>query len=136
MFDKINYHYFQHSNCEYFPCHDVDDIVNFNCLFCYCPLYWDHGCPGNPDYSGGIKDCSKCAYPHKAENYFNIVDLLARRKTMTKEAEEKLVYTGGYIPSTDLTQDDIDKVKKMIDRLNSTDNMIVMCAQSEEELKE
>ena len=54
---------------------------------------------------------------------------------MTKEAEEKLVYTGGYIPSMDLTQDDIDKIKQMIDRLNSTDNMIVMCAQSEEEAK-
>jgi hypothetical protein len=52
---------------------------------------------------------------------------------MTKEAEEKLVYTGGYIPYTDLTQDDIDKVKKMIDRLHSAGNMLVMCAQSEED---
>jgi hypothetical protein len=62
---------------------------------------------------------------------------------MTKEAEEKLVYdsagfvtypTGSYIPYTDMTQDDIDKVKKMIDRLNSTNNIIVMCAQSEEDV--
>jgi hypothetical protein len=42
---------------------------------------------------------------------------------MTKEAEEKLVYTGGYIPYTDLTQDDIDKIKKMIDRLHSTEHL-------------
>jgi hypothetical protein len=53
---------------------------------------------------------------------------------MAKEIEEKLVYTGGYIPSTDLTQDEIDKVKKMIVHLNSTGNMLVMCAKSEEEI--
>jgi hypothetical protein len=33
-----------------------------------------------------------------------------------------------------MAQDDIDKVKKMIDRLNSTNNIILMCAQSEEEI--
>ena len=116
---EMNYKYFQHSNCEYFPCHNVDDPVNFNCLFCYCPLYQYHDCPGNPEYTEGIKDCSKCDYPHKAENYDNIVDLLVRRKTMTKEIEEEPVYADwGFIPPTDLTQDDIDKVKKMIDRLN------------------
>lgn len=53
---------------------------------------------------------------------------------MTKGIEGELVYEGGYIPYTDLTQDDIDKVKKMIDRLNSTGNIIVMCAKSEEEI--
>jgi hypothetical protein len=53
---------------------------------------------------------------------------------MAKEIEGELVYEGGYIPSTDLTQDEIDKVKKMIVRLNSTGNMLVMCAKSEEEI--
>lgn len=53
---------------------------------------------------------------------------------MAKEIEGELVYEGGYIPPTDLTQDEIDKVKKMIARLNSTGNMLVMCAKSEEEI--
>jgi hypothetical protein len=53
---------------------------------------------------------------------------------MTKEIEEEPVYVGGYTPYTDMTQDDIDKVKKMIDRLNSTNNTIVMCAKSEEDV--
>jgi hypothetical protein len=54
---------------------------------------------------------------------------------MTKEIEEELVYADwGYIPPTDLTQDEIDKVKKMIARLNFTGNMLVMCAKSEEEI--
>ena len=33
------YSYFSHKNCEYFPCHKGADPENFNCLFCYCPLY-------------------------------------------------------------------------------------------------
>lgn len=49
-------------------------------------------------------------------------------KTMSKGTEEKLTYADwGYIPATDLTQDEIDKVKKMAERLNS--------AESEEEVK-
>ena len=34
-----NYKFFNHKDCECFPCHDVEDPENFNCLFCYCPLY-------------------------------------------------------------------------------------------------
>lgn len=51
---------------------------------------------------------------------------------MTKEIEEELVYEGGYIPSMDLTRDDIDKVKQMIDRLNSTEYLFSI---SDEESK-
>ena len=45
---------------------------------------------------------------------------------MTKEAEEKLVYTEGYIPYMDLTQDDIDKIESMIDRLHSTEHLFLI----------
>ena len=34
-----NYAFFQNKDCEYFPCHKCADAENFNCLFCYCPLY-------------------------------------------------------------------------------------------------
>ena len=30
---------FTHRECEYFPCHPGAEPDNFNCLFCYCPLY-------------------------------------------------------------------------------------------------
>ena len=33
------YAYFSHKKCEYFPCHKGADPEDFNCLFCYCPLY-------------------------------------------------------------------------------------------------
>ena len=48
-----NYSFFSNKKCEYFPCHKVSDKIaeeDFNCLFCYCPLYLKKGCPGNPVY--------------------------------------------------------------------------------------
>mgnify|MGYP000051950745 CR=1 FL=1 len=34
-----HYQFFCNRECEYFPCHKNADPDNFNCLFCYCPLY-------------------------------------------------------------------------------------------------
>ena len=34
-----HYAFFQNRDCEYFPCHRGVDEADFNCLFCYCPLY-------------------------------------------------------------------------------------------------
>ena len=70
-----NYSYFQNKDCEYFPCHCGADHENFSCLFCYCPLYaLGDKCGGNFTYTeSGIKDCSACLRPHKAENYDSIV---------------------------------------------------------------
>lgn len=63
--------FFCHKDCEYFPCHPTEDPENFNCLFCYCPLYaLGHNCGGNFSYlEGGIKDCSGCQLPHRRESY-------------------------------------------------------------------
>ena len=65
------YSFFAHKNCEYFPCHETKDLENFNCLFCYCPLYALRSkCGGNFKYTdNGIKDCSACLLPHKRKNY-------------------------------------------------------------------
>ena len=52
---------------------------------------------------------------------------------MTKEIEEEPIYVGGYIPFMDLTQDDIDKVKKMIDRLNYS-KPVIFTTESEEDV--
>ena len=68
------YSYFQNKECEYFPCHKYVDVNNFNCLFCFCPLYTlGEKCGGDFRYIGGkIKDCTQCTYPHKRENYGKI----------------------------------------------------------------
>ena len=66
-----NYKFFQHIKCEYFPCHKTQKPEDFNCLFCYCPLYaLGKDCGGNFTYTKkGIKDCSGCLLPHRRENY-------------------------------------------------------------------
>ena len=70
-----NYKFFNHKDCEYFPCHKTNDPDNFNCLFCYCPLYTlGDKCGGNFRYTdNGIKDCSNCFLPHRRDNYDYII---------------------------------------------------------------
>lgn len=72
----MSYNYFQNRDCKYFPCHEGADPENFNCLFCFCPLYaLGERCRGNFRYTeSGIKDCSGCLFPHKRENYGTICD--------------------------------------------------------------
>jgi len=70
-----NFKFFQHKECEFFPCHKTEDVENFNCLFCYCPLYaLGENCGGNFTYFGDVKDCSNCQVPHKRKNYAYIMD--------------------------------------------------------------
>lgn len=69
-----NYKFFQHKSCEYFPCHKVKNEEDFNCLFCYCPLYFLENCGGNNKDFHGIKDCSNCLIPHFPRGYDHIVN--------------------------------------------------------------
>ena len=73
---KKSYRFFQNKSCEYFPCHKVKDSSEFNCLFCYCPLYaLGDNCGGNCTYTKeGIKDCSNCLVPHNPKGYDYIND--------------------------------------------------------------
>ena len=66
-----SYKFINNKDCEFFPCHPTDDPDNFNCLFCYCPLYaLGDKCGGNFKYIGGVcKDCSDCKVPHIPSNY-------------------------------------------------------------------
>ena len=70
------YEFFSHKECEFFPCHKTSDPDNFNCLFCYCPLYaLGPNCGGNYTYlESGFKDCSKCIFPHVKSNYHKILE--------------------------------------------------------------
>lgn len=82
-----NYKYFQHKSCEYFPCHKTDKPEDFNCLFCYCPLYaLGKDCGGNFTYTEtGIKDCSGCLIPHRRENYERIMAKMEQIITLAKK---------------------------------------------------
>jgi Zn-finger protein len=64
------YKFFQHKDCEYFPCHKGIEEDNFNCLLCFCPLY---------PFCEDKWDCKDCLIPHKKENYDDIMNNLKTR---------------------------------------------------------
>ena len=76
-----SYKYFENKECQYYPCHQ--GTQNLNCMFCYCPLYAMEHCPGNYVYIDSnrkqIKECTNCTFPHKAENYEIIMELLSKQ---------------------------------------------------------
>ena len=68
----MSYKVFTNTNCEFYPCHDINQSkYQFNCMFCFCPLYF-LDCPGNyqwiEDHQELVKDCSNCKLPHLGKN--------------------------------------------------------------------
>ena len=79
-----SYRFFQNRECKFFPCHEVQDEDDFNCLFCYCPLYLDDNCIGSSEYiitgrGQRIKDCSSCLVVHSPEMYDKVIAHLRRQ---------------------------------------------------------
>ena len=86
--EECQYSFTQHKTCEFFPCHKTEHPEDFNCLFCYCPLYTlGEDCGGNFSYTAaGIKNCSGCNFPHKPENYRALLSAFPK---IAKLAEQK-----------------------------------------------
>ena len=82
-----NYKFCQNQSCEYFPCHKGVAEEEFNCLFCFCPLYaLGSKCGGSFVYlENGIKDCSNCVKPHRRENYDRIREKMGQIMELAKE---------------------------------------------------
>lgn len=74
-----SYRFFENRDCKYFPCHK--GLTDFNCLFCYCPLYAKERCPGAPERvrvgEKWVKDCTNCTFPHEPKNYDAIIKCLS-----------------------------------------------------------
>lgn len=68
--------FFQNRACEFFPCHAGANAEQFNCLFCYCPLFaLGENCGGSFTYTeNGIKDCSDCLFPHRPDSAAKIAE--------------------------------------------------------------
>ena len=84
-----HYKFFQNKECEYFPCHREVPVENFNCLFCYCPLYaLGDQCGGAFTYTEqGIKDCSSCLKPHRPASYDAIMEKMPLLLDMAKKCK-------------------------------------------------
>ncbi|WP_303857548.1 cysteine-rich small domain-containing protein [Aminicella lysinilytica] len=82
-----NFKFFSHKDCEFFPCHKVKNPDDFNCLFCYCPLYaLGDKCGGNFKYTeNGIKDCSDCLIPHGRKAFDYITDHFDQIKELAQK---------------------------------------------------
>lgn len=87
-----HYSFYKNQECEYFPCHKTERPEDFNCLFCYCPLYvLGRNCGGNFAYrENGIKDCTNCLLPHKRENFGLVTGRFHDIVTQMAKVEEKL----------------------------------------------
>lgn len=67
--------FFQNRACKSFPCHKSVPEAEFNCLFCYCPLYaLGEKCGGNFHYTEkGVKSCVDCNFPHLRAHYEKVL---------------------------------------------------------------
>ena len=77
---SMSHDFYQNSECKYFPCHKGIKTEDFNCLFCFCPLYaLGEECGGNFSYDNekGIKNCTFCLIPHKRGNYDYMIEKCA-----------------------------------------------------------
>ncbi|MUM77704.1 metal-binding protein [Pseudodesulfovibrio sp. F-1] len=94
-----SHRFFRNTECRYFPCHKTDRPEEFNCLFCFCPLYFLDDCGGQGVLlDSGIKDCSGCMVPHAPDGYdlvmsrlrgeFDAIKRESARRTQ-RETEEK-----------------------------------------------
>ena len=85
-----HYQFFQNKECEFFPCHTGVAEQDFNCLFCYCPLYTlGDKCGGNFVYTGkGIKSCEACNFPHHQGNYAAILKRFPELSALAKQGEK------------------------------------------------
>ena len=73
-----SFRYFKNNGCKYFPCHTGLETDDFNCLFCFCPLYFlSDKCGGAFMYNKkGVKSCENCRLPHLPDYYDVIIETL------------------------------------------------------------
>ena len=85
-----HYRFFQNRECEFFPCHPTARPEDFNCLFCFCPLYaLGRRCGGRFSYTpDGVKDCSACLVPHRPENYDKICARFSEIAALCRENDD------------------------------------------------
>ncbi|XPV76717.1 MAG: cysteine-rich small domain-containing protein [Desulfovibrio sp.] len=81
-----SYRFFSNKECKYFPCHKTSRPEKFNCLFCFCPLYFFKECGGRFEMASNIKDCTNCLIPHTPEGYDHILGKLKKAFQSAKES--------------------------------------------------
>lgn len=84
-----DYSFFANRECQHYPCHKGAG-EDFNCLFCYCPLYaLGDQCGGNFTYTEkGIKNCTNCLIPHNPGGYERVLSKFPQIADLARKKEE------------------------------------------------
>ncbi len=86
---KNSYRFFSNTDCKYFPCHKTSKPEKFNCLMCFCPLYFFEECGGNYKIlESGVKDCTTCLIPQSPKGYDHILKKLKERLETVRNWEK------------------------------------------------
>lgn len=84
-----SFRFYTNKDCQYLPCHKVGNTEDFNCMFCYCPLYLLEDCGGKYISNYGVKDCTDCLIPHKPNGYDYINKKIMQENDKKMEAHIK-----------------------------------------------
>ena len=85
--------FMQNKACAYFPCHSDVAEEEFNCLFCYCPLYaLGADCGGDfVALPSGVKSCEHCTRPHSPGAYERV---MAHMDEVLGQVKQQMKHTG------------------------------------------
>ena len=120
------YSFVCHKTCEYFPCHKTEDKDNFNCLFCYCPLYaLGDACGGNFRFTEkGVKDCTNCLLPHVRKNYgyvtgkySEIMEVAGKNRKENRELIQKTAEELKTLTEESLTEASDENQKERLEKI-------------------
>lgn len=91
MEENLYHQFFQNRQCRFFPCHEGIAEEEFNCLFCYCPLYaLGKKCGGNCRYNEKEnKVCTECTFPHRRENYEKVISRYAEIMAVARKIDRE-----------------------------------------------
>ena len=128
------YSFVCHKECEYFPCHKTNDPDNFNCLFCYCPLYaLGDACGGNFRFTEkGIKDCTNCLLPHVRKNYgyvtgkySEIMEVAGKNRKENRELIRKTAEELKALTEEGLTEESAESRKARLEKIRELTERLV-----------
>ena len=129
-----HYAFFSNKECEYFPCHAGADPENFNCLFCYCPLYaLGDACGGNFRFTEkGIKDCTNCLLPHVRKNYgyvtgkySEIMEVAGKNRKENRELIRKTAEELKALTAEGLTEESAESRKARLEKIRELTERLV-----------
>lgn len=89
--EECRYSFFQHTQCEFFPCHKTASRRTSTVCSATVPsMLLGDKCGGNFAYVGdGIKDCSGCLVPHGRGSYSYITKKFPELAELARKKDTK-----------------------------------------------